>query len=223
MSWQAGHTVVRHRYARAGQRTRGTLWDAITYMQRRALGPDERPGDRALFAARAEGLSREAARALLLEHPGQRAAYHRLILSPGVPVADLRRWTRRTMADLSQHLGQDLHWVAVIHRNTGHPHVHLLLAGAGRRHIDDGRSPNVLLRRAEYALLRAAGDRHARDLAQDGRTRADAVHAELDLLAAGLAWALARELADEGTQSHKHLREEPEQRGAPGPGATRGR
>lgn len=175
MRRQTRHTVVRHRYVRAGQGAKGKLWDALRYMQYRPLGQDEQLSDRRLFTARTDGISRDEARALLLEHAGKRVAYHRLILSPGAPVEDLQRWTRLVMADLSRHLGQDLHWVAVAHRNTAHPHVHLLLAGTGERLPGGGRSLPVFLAADEYAVLRVAGDRHARDLVREERDLEEAV------------------------------------------------
>src|SRR5690242_14184092 len=125
MSMASRTTVVRHRYVRTGKGMKSKLWDALRYMQLRPLGQDEHPSNRELFTARTEGLSRYEARALLMEHADRRVAYHRLILSPGVPVDNLQRWTRLVMADLARHLGQELHWVAVAHRNTAHSHVHL--------------------------------------------------------------------------------------------------
>jgi hypothetical protein len=223
MKRHSRHTVVRHRYVRAGARMQGKLWDALSYMQHRPLGQDEQPTDRQLFTARTAGLSRQEARALLMEHAGRHVAYHRLILSPGAPVEDLQRWTRLAMADLSRHLGQELHWVAVAHRNTAHPHVHLLLAATGERLPGGGRPFPVFLAADEYALLRAAGDRHGRALAHEERELDNAVRAEMDLLVVGLVRALAHELADEGVPTHRHLLDEHERRGAPGRDATRGR
>jgi hypothetical protein len=223
MKRYARHTVVRHRYVRVDRGVKGKLWDALRYMQQRPLGQDEQIGDRELFTARTEGLSRQEARALLMEHAGRRVAYHRLILSPGAQVEDLQRWTRLVMADLSRHLGQELHWVAVAHRNTAHPHIHLLLAGTGERLPGGGRALPVFLATDEYAVLRAAGDRHGHELAREERDLEETVRTELDLLVAGLMRAVARELADEGMQTHKHLIDEHERRGAPGRDATRGR
>jgi hypothetical protein len=127
------------------------------------------------------------------------------------------------MADLSRHLGQDLHWVATVHQNTAHPHVHLLLAGTGERLINDGRSGRILLRHDEYAVLRESGDRHARELAREERGPEEAIRTELDLLVAGMARMLVQEIGEEGPQNYKHLAERHEQRGAPGRDATRGR
>ncbi len=224
MNRQARHTVVRHRYVRAGKGVKGKLWDALYYMQHRPLGQDEQPSDRRLFTARTEGLSRHEARALLMEHAGRRVAYHRLILSPGVPVEDVQRWTRLVMGDLTRHQGQELHWVAAAHHNTAHPHVHLLLAGTGERLAGgSGHALPVLLRPEEYAVLRESGDRHARVMARNERDLEEAVRTELDSMVVGLAQAMAHELADEGVQTHKHLIEQHERRGAPGRDATRGR
>jgi hypothetical protein len=141
-----------------------------------------------------------------------------------MPVEDPQRWTRLVMADLSRHVGQEMHWVAVGHRNTVHPHVHLLLAGTGERLAGaPGRALPVLLHPEQYAVLRESGDRHARELARDERGLEEAIREELDVMLAGLVRALGRELADDGVQTHKHLVEQHERRGAPGPDATRGR
>jgi hypothetical protein len=223
MTRRGRRTIVRHRYIRAGKAAKGKLWDALHYMQHRPLGEDEQPSDRTLFTARIEGLLRSEARALLLEHASRQVAYHQLILSPGAPVEDMQRWTRLVMADLSRHLGQELHWVAAGHHNTAHPHVHLLLASTGERLPGGGRALPVLLGTDAYAVLRDAGDRHVRDLAGADRDLAEAIRTELDRQVAGLARVLAQEIGDEGFQGHKHLVEQYERRGAPGRDATRGR
>jgi hypothetical protein len=220
MSALARGTVVRHRYIRAGARVKGKLSHALRYMQQRPLGEDEQPTDRRLFTDRADGLSRHEARALIAEHSDRRVAYHRLILSPGLAVDDLQRWTRLVLADLSRHLGQEVRWVAVAHRNTAHPHVHVLIAGGGERLIEDGRSSQLILRPDAYAALRASGDRHARELARGEHDLDDAVRSELASLLVGFPYALGQELAYSGMQSHKHLVEPHPRRGAPGRDAT---
>ena len=133
MKQPAARTVVRHRYFRAGANLRARVRNALYYVQHRPLGPDEKPDDRVLFAAATDNLSRQQARAMILDHAGHYVAYHRLIISPGRHVEDMQRWTRQVMADLSHHLDQRSHWVAVVHRNTAHHHTHVLLAGTGER------------------------------------------------------------------------------------------
>ena len=60
----------------------------------------------------------------------RRRAVSRLILSPERSRGlDLERLTRAAMASLAAETGGDLRWIAAIHRNTRHHHVHLVVAG----------------------------------------------------------------------------------------------
>ena len=63
--------------------------------------------------------------------------HFRFIVSPddAEQLADLKAFTRDLMAQAETDLGTHLDWVAVDHWNTGHPHIHVLVRGAG----DDGR------------------------------------------------------------------------------------
>jgi type IV secretory pathway VirD2 relaxase len=66
----------------------------------------------------------------------------KLILSPEFgDRLDLERLTRDTMARMEQDLGTPLQWVAVVHYNTEHPHVHVALRGvrAGGQQLQMGR------------------------------------------------------------------------------------
>jgi len=54
----------------------------------------------------------------------------KLILSPEFGERmELDRLTRDVMAGMETDLGKELEWAAVIHRNTEHPHVHVVLRG----------------------------------------------------------------------------------------------
>lgn len=72
---------------------------------------------------------------MLDEHQARGYLAHRLMLSPSAEQHpdDLRALTRHVMGELEYDKGQTLHWVAVEHRNTAHPHVHVLLCGGGER------------------------------------------------------------------------------------------
>jgi hypothetical protein len=72
---------------------------------------------------------------MLDEHQARGYLAHRLMLSPPAEQHpdDLRALTRHVMGELEHDKGQTLHWVAVEHRNTAHPHVHVLLCGGGER------------------------------------------------------------------------------------------
>src|SRR6202000_3229134 len=54
----------------------------------------------------------------------------KLIISPEFGERmDLAAHTRALMEGMSRDLGQTLDWVAVVHHNTDHPHVHVALRG----------------------------------------------------------------------------------------------
>jgi hypothetical protein len=80
----------------------------------------------------------------------RRRAVSRLILSPErAQGLDLERLTRAAMERLAAETGvPDMHWIAAIHRNTAHHHVHLVVAGMhmdaiGRFHRLDVTKPRL--------------------------------------------------------------------------------
>jgi hypothetical protein len=68
----------------------------------------------------------------------RRRAVYRMVVSPErAEGLDLRQLTAAVVTSLEQAAGAGgLQWMAAIHRNTAHPHVHLVLAGM--RESDDG-------------------------------------------------------------------------------------
>ena len=86
-------------------------------------------------------------------------ALEKFIISPEFGErADLQRITRELMLRVNEDLGGSLEWVAVVHRNTEHPHVHIALRGQAA----DGRS---------LRLSRDYVKRGAREIAEDLCTR----------------------------------------------------
>lgn len=85
----------------------------------------------------------------------QRAVY-RLVLSPeDARGLDLRRLARTTMAQLERDLGHRLPpWIAAEHRNTNHPHVHVVLAA--RREVSPGRFREIRVTRERLARMKSA-------------------------------------------------------------------
>jgi type IV secretory pathway VirD2 relaxase len=122
------------------------------------------------------GPSSEAVDVAALLDEWQRSADERmfkLIISPefGHRV-ELRTLTRALMARIERDLGTTLEWVAVVHLNTTHPHVHVALRGI----IDNGHPL-----RLDRDYVRIGIRRHAEDLctAQLGyRTQLDAQEAQ---------------------------------------------
>src|SRR5688500_8378464 len=136
--------ILRHSYTR----NRDTARAALRYYQLRPRGEDE--PTRTIFGPGGT-LSRGEAARLLDAHqpPGGRYLAHRLMLSPGddeLP-EDLRAMTYRAMRGLAREKGRELAWVAVEHRNTDQPHVHIILVGGGER---DGRPHELRLNQADH-------------------------------------------------------------------------
>jgi hypothetical protein len=72
------------------------------------------------------------------EQVDRRRAVYRLVISPErAEGLDLRQLTVAAVGAMESELGSDrLRWMAAIHRNTAHPHVHLVVAGM--RETDQG-------------------------------------------------------------------------------------
>ena len=176
--------TVKGNYTRS---TRGAK-ASLRYYLLRSRGPDE--PERALWG-KAGPVDRREAYALLDRYRDPGVAAHRLILSPSGDEggADLRALTRRALRELEKDKGQALHWVAVEHRNTANPHVHVLLCGAGER---DGAPCQVRLGRGDFGRLREEGHAHCREQAR-----------ERDYLDRALDQALA-----EDTPEHDHGRDD---------------
>ncbi len=154
---------VRHTYTR----NRDTARAGLRYYQMRPRGEGEPP--RSLFTK--EGaVSRDEAYRLMDTHQARGYLAHRLILSPadGERPTDLRGLTRHLMAELEKEKGMALHWIAVEHRNTDHPHVHVVLCGGGED--GNGAMHDVRLDRDAHARLREDGREYCRTQVQE-RTR----------------------------------------------------
>jgi len=146
--------ILRHTYTRS----RDTARAGLRYYQMRPRGEGEPP--RSLFTK--EGaVSRAEAYHLLDVHQACGYLAHRLMLSPAVDEQpdDLRTFTRHVMGELEKEKGMLLHWVAVEHHNTDHPHVHVVLCGgvAGRTGVEE-----VRLDRGDHARLKEDGREYCR-------------------------------------------------------------
>jgi hypothetical protein len=70
---------------------------------------------------------------------------------------DLRQLTRNTMGQLARDVGvKDLRWIAAEHRNTAHPHVHILMAA--KRQVGPKQYRSVQLTRERLARMKTAVD-----------------------------------------------------------------
>jgi hypothetical protein len=81
---------------------------------------------------------------------------HRFVISPErAQGLDLEKLTRAAVAQLESDMGvTNLRWIAAIHRNTRHHHVHLVVAGmheggnGGYRRVDVGKPRLAALKQA---------------------------------------------------------------------------
>lgn len=161
------------RYVPAGPWAARKIEEQVQHLKGR-FRPGEAREERALFDASGDVAGQAEARAILMAAIGPKVAFHRLVLSPGpcsglTRIGDLQQWTRLVLMDLGWELGQQLAWVAAVHRNTDDPHVHVLLAGAAERTRwpRKGEVLGVGLRRAHYipgGFIRHSGDVRAAEI-----------------------------------------------------------
>ncbi len=146
--------ILRHTYTR----NRDTARAGLRYYQMRPRGEGEPP--RSLFTKDGT-VSRAEAYQLLNAHQARCYLAHRLMLSPAVDEQpdDLRALTRYVMVELEKEKGMPLHWVAVEHHNTDHPHVHVVLCGGGEGRTD---GEEVRLDRGDHARLKGDGRDYCR-------------------------------------------------------------
>jgi len=150
------------RSAHARQR----LQEGVYYLERERVADAEGGPThcevRALFTADAMGLTRKDARDLLWDNRGPAINFHRIILSPRASlgldtIEELQRWTRDTMAGYSDHLGRPLEYVAAVHTNVNHWHVHVMVAGGGGINPATGKAQDLRFSGHDYKTLKQIG------------------------------------------------------------------
>jgi hypothetical protein len=115
--------------------------------------------DRKAFAAFAagalEGSCPQLYRARNGEMQDRRRAVYRMVISPEhASGLDLRQLTATAVSALERDCSGDLRWIAAIHRNTAHHHVHLVLAGM--RADGHGGFVRVDITKARLAAMKTA-------------------------------------------------------------------
>jgi len=85
----------------------------------------------------------------------RRRAVYRFVVSPEHAAGlDLPTLTRAAMERLAADTGGDLRWIAAEHRNTAHPHVHIVLAGF--REVEPGNFRSLLVTKQRLARMKEA-------------------------------------------------------------------
>ena len=103
---------------------------AIKYTPAGSLGSAERKAFANFVAGAIDASRPQLFRNRKGELADRRRAVYRMVISPERAAGlDLERLTRAAVARLERESGAGLRWIAAIHRNTAHHHVHLVLAG----------------------------------------------------------------------------------------------
>jgi hypothetical protein len=112
----------------------------------------------------------------------RRRAVYRMVISPErAQGLDLRRLTGAVVARLEKEAGPTgLRWMAAIHRNTKHPHVHLVVAGmretvGGFVRVDVTRARLVAMKEALAIEIQRQRGEHERPLVAAKATTSDAM------------------------------------------------
>jgi hypothetical protein len=78
-----------------------------------------------------------------------------MVLSPEhAEGLDLKALTRAAMEQLGRDAGSTPPWIAAIHRNTRHPHVHVVMAA--RRELEPGHFKSVVINPARLSRMKLA-------------------------------------------------------------------
>jgi type IV secretory pathway VirD2 relaxase len=153
--------IVVHKYI-APKRNRGGLKAArgvamgkalahVKYIQHRP-GEDREKGGREFFGESDDELEAKRVKKLVREMRDAKVTIHKLTLSPEINGYDKKALTRHVMKQLGDEKGLDLTWVAVVHENTEHEHIHVVVLGKDKNGRD------VRINRNDHPKARAYGD-----------------------------------------------------------------
>jgi hypothetical protein len=145
-------TVVKHSYVK-GRHGKDRSRAHINYISHRG-GEDREKGGRKFFDKEREDLDAREVKQRMYELADERGVImHKIILSPGLNT-DAKEYTRELMDKLERIKDQKLDWRAVVHGNTEHQHVHVVLMGKD----EDGH--RVRIGRDDHNKLREFGDEY---------------------------------------------------------------
>ena len=140
------------------------------------LGSTERKAFACFVAGAVENSRPQLYRGRNGETHDRRRAVYRMVISPELATGlDLRKLATAAVTALEQESGASLRWIAAIHRNTTHHHVHLVVAGM--REDGQGGFARVDITRPRLAAMKAAlGSEIARQREERVPSRAPALH-----------------------------------------------
>jgi hypothetical protein len=190
--------IVNVRYASA--RTPGGWKAHGTYIERESAKGDRLPTEKETGVSTGSqvpdperlGLAQEHQLGSLAEswqQAGDKRIF-KIILSPEDANVDFQRTAAEMVARIEQHTGAPVEWGGVVHRNTDHPHAHIIVRGR-LRSGEPLQLPPALIRRG---LRESVQSSLTRELGP--RSIADIEHQKLIELTANRVTPLDRRLAD---------------------------
>jgi type IV secretory pathway VirD2 relaxase len=116
--------VIKARVVRHGTK-RAPLSAHLTYLSRDGVTMNGDPVR--TFGAESDGIDHKA----FAERCAEDRHHFRFIVAPedAGELSDIKAFARDLMADAERDLGTHLDWVAIVHWNTEHPHVHVIVRG----------------------------------------------------------------------------------------------
>ena len=168
--------IVNVRYASA--RTPGGWKAHGTYIERESAKGDRLPSEREAANEIGSHVSDPDRLGLAQEHPLGRLAeswqkagdkrIFKVIISPEDPNVDFQRTASEMIVRIEQYTGAPVEWGGVVHRNTDHPHAHIIVRGRMRSGEPLLLPPNLIrrgLREAvQSSLTRQLGPRTIADI-----------------------------------------------------------
>lgn len=158
--------VIRHSYITAAAHRRsassmkaakqfalGRVFGHVKYIQHRP-GEDRTKGGREFFTDTEDQADPRLMRQAIQDIRGNGVVIHKLTLAPEINPADPKEFTREVIQQLEADKGLNLQWWAVIHRNTEHHHVHVVVLPK------DEHGVNVRFNKQDYGSLRKYGDQY---------------------------------------------------------------
>lgn len=129
VSGRSRRAVVKTRLVRLGGKGLAAARAHLRYVQRDGVSRDGERGS--LYSAELDAADGKS----FLERGADDRHQFRFIVSAedGAEYDDLRPLVRRFMARMEEDLGTKLDWVAADHRDTAHPHTHIILRGKDYR------------------------------------------------------------------------------------------
>lgn len=144
--------VIKHSFLKSNPTAHSRARAHVNYIAFRP-GKDKEEKDRTFFNGDSAGIAPAELRDTISTIKTRGVLFHKLIISPCEDVSDLQAFTKDLMENLGRQKGLDLTYWGIVHRNTKHPHVHVVLLAKDK----NGRM--VRLNRSDYKFLRESGEK----------------------------------------------------------------